>query len=56
MALREVIVEVTATYLLKVKASNAKEAMDKAENLVFDGIAPDYIDEISILDVQHLEE
>ena len=51
MALREVTVEINATYVVKVKASNSKEAIKKAEDLVLHGTPPNYMDGI-ILDVQ----
>ena len=51
MALREVTVEVTATYIIKVIADNGTKATKKAEDLVLFGITPDYMDS-AILDVQ----
>lgn len=55
MALREVTVEVTAKYIVKFTANSSYEAKKKAESLVLDGIAPDYID-YTILDVQPIKE
>ena len=44
MALREVEVEVRATYIIKVKAGSDMEARHKAEDWVCWGITPDYMD------------
>ena len=54
MALREVTVEVTAKYIVKLTASSSDEARKKAESLVLDGIAPYYMD-YEILDVKPME-
>lgn len=56
MALREVTVEVIATYTTKVIAGNATEAYEKARNLVLLGvITPNDTNEI-ILDVQPIND
>lgn len=55
MAIREVAVEVSATYIVKVNAGSSTEAIKKAEDLVLFGIVPDYMDSI-ILDVQPIKE
>ena len=56
MALREVTVEVIATYTTKVIAGSATEANEKARNLVLCGvISPDDTNEI-ILDVKPINE
>ena len=56
MALRDVTVEVRATFIVKVKANNGKEAMKKAEDFVIYNALPDYIDDVTILEVEHLKE
>ena len=56
MALREVTVKVIAEYTTKVIAGSAKEAYERARNLVFIGaISPCETNEI-ILDVQPIKE
>ena len=56
MALREVTVEISATYIANVIAGSAIEAQEKATNLVLLGtIAPNEINAI-ILDVQPIKE
>jgi hypothetical protein len=56
MGLREVTVEVTATYTTKVIAGSATEARKQARNLVLLGIiTPEHTNEI-VLDVQPISE
>lgn len=56
MALREVTVEVTATHIIKVKASSGQEARKKAEDMVlFGGDCPDFMDSV-VLDVRPIKE
>ena len=56
MALRKVMVEVTATYIVEVEANNATEAKLKADDAVlFDDIAPICMDEV-ILHVTPIKE
>lgn len=55
MALREVTVEVTAKYIIKVNADNPNDARQKAEDLVWLGITPDDMDTV-ILDVLPIKE
>lgn len=50
MASREVTVQVTATYTIKVIAGNANEAIKKAEDFVLYGQRPTSMDSV-ILDV-----